>query len=170
MQITLRFGRRPLTIIRAPVQVRFDVEKGWLDALRERLGGVDNVQIARLGLTVLKWAVDEIQDGRSIYSAGSQTDKTPHRLVLPPVTESKVTNVDAEAPAADATTGASLSNVDSEIREFVRKARARAAREEAFEQSAERAETARAREEEEIEQRAERAGEIVRRAREEEEL
>ena len=64
------------------VEVRFMVDQGFIEKLRERLGGTTNSDLARSAFTLLDWASTETHGGRLVLSS-NEDGKDVHRLVMP---------------------------------------------------------------------------------------
>jgi hypothetical protein len=63
-------------------EIRATVDANFLAELEEQLGVTKSTDVARTALTLLDWAVKEIQNNRMILSA-TENGKDVHRLVMP---------------------------------------------------------------------------------------
>lgn len=66
-------------------EIRFSVDREFLEELEARLGVSRGTDLARSALTLLDWASAEAQRGRVILSA-TKDGKDVHRLVMPELT------------------------------------------------------------------------------------
>ena len=64
------------------VEVRFTVDRNFLEKIEKRLGVSRATDVARSALTLLDWASSESSNGRVILSS-TESGSDVHRLVMP---------------------------------------------------------------------------------------
>jgi len=68
------------------MEIRVTVDDEFAKRLQEKLGTKKSTDIARAALTLLNWAVDEVSQGRVIFSRGR--DGSDHHKLAMPILES----------------------------------------------------------------------------------
>ncbi len=76
-------------------EVRFQIDDGWIDGLRRKIGVGSNTEVAREALTLLNWAADERRHGRVILSADPEMKNQLVRLAMPVL--DRITTMDPAA-------------------------------------------------------------------------
>ncbi|MFV2057886.1 MAG: hypothetical protein ACC707_15575 [Thiohalomonadales bacterium] len=66
-------------------EVRVSLDSNFLNQLEKRLGISKSTDLARVALSLLGWASEEVKEGRQILSTDSE-GKQAHRLVMPELT------------------------------------------------------------------------------------
>ncbi len=69
-------------------EIRFTVDRQFLNDLEQRLGVDKATDIARSALTLLDWASNETRAGRIILSS-TESGGDLHRLVMPELAQAK---------------------------------------------------------------------------------
>lgn len=69
-------------------EVRVNIDAEFLAKLQTRLGLSKSTDVAKVALTILDWASDEVEQGRMILSA-KKDGKEAHRLVIPELSNVK---------------------------------------------------------------------------------
>jgi len=64
------------------MEIRVTVDDEFANNLQFKLGTKKSTEIARAALTLLNWAVDEVSQGRAIFS-GNRDGKDLHKLAMP---------------------------------------------------------------------------------------
>ena len=64
------------------MEIRVTVDDEFAKNLQFKLGTKKSTEIARAALTLLNWAVDEVSQGRAIFS-GDRDGKDLHKLAMP---------------------------------------------------------------------------------------
>ena len=72
-------------------EIRFNIDENYLKELEQRLGSTSSTEISREALAVLKWAADEVSEGRVILSA-QKDGKNVERLFTPGLAQVKVSS------------------------------------------------------------------------------
>jgi len=68
------------------MEVRFTVDEDFIKRLQDSTGEKKVTDVTRDALTLLDWAVNEVQNGRVILSS-DQSGSSVHRLAMPALTK-----------------------------------------------------------------------------------
>lgn len=85
------------------MEIRVEVDDEFAKDLQFKLGTKKSTEIARAALTLLNWAVDEVSQGRVIFS-GDRDGKDLHRLAMPILENVKIYRPMAKANATSSAT------------------------------------------------------------------